>query len=87
MWAHIPERDHYPIQIYTHGHDQMQLMARGKVAYKHHVGHESESEWAAYYVLVELDGAIKFKKIHIIVVSLHDLWIFSRSIWADKFIP
>ena len=69
MFAHIPDRDHYPIQIYTHGHDQMQLMARGKVEYRHHAGHETDSEWAAYYELIEEDGQIKFKKIHIIVVS------------------
>ena len=73
IWAHIPSRDHHATQIYTHGHDQMQLMARGKVAYKHHKGHQSETEWGAYWELVDQDEAkgkaIKIKKLHIIVVS------------------
>lgn len=71
FWAHIPKRDHYPIQIYTHGHDQIQLMRRGKTQYKHHLGHETETEWAAYYELVrDQEGHLRFKKIHIIAVSL-----------------
>ena len=69
MFAHIPDRDHYPYQIYTHGHDQMQLMARGFVKHKHHYGHEADSDWAAWYELVKEDEQIKMKKCHIIAVS------------------
>lgn len=70
MFAHIPDRDHYPYQIYTHGHDQMQLMARGYVVHKHHYGHESGSDWAAYYELAKEDEQVKMKKCHIIFVGL-----------------
>ena len=70
MFSHIPDRDHVPLQIYTHGHDQLQLMTRGKVTYKHHFGDDTEAEWAAYYELLQKGAELKFKKIHIIVVSL-----------------
>lgn len=70
LWSHIPTRDHTPHQIYTHGSDQLQLMARGHIKYKHHMGHEKDTEWAAYYDLKkDENGDVKFQKIHIIVVS------------------
>ncbi|KAL8846525.1 MAG: hypothetical protein Q9221_008401 [Calogaya cf. arnoldii] len=75
LWSHIPIRDHIPAQIYTHGHDQLQLMSRGTIKYKHHMGHETGSEWAAYYQLEKDEkGEPKFKKIHIIAVSA-SLWM------------
>ncbi|KAG8529707.1 uncharacterized protein KY384_005188 [Bacidia gigantensis] len=66
MFAHVPQRDHYPTQIFTHGHDQMQLMARGKAKHEHHSGNEKDVEFAAYYQLVDVEGQLKFKTIHII---------------------
>lgn len=70
LWSHVPERDHTPLQIFTHGHDQLQLMARGYVKYGHHMGHATETEWACYYQLEKDDkGELKMKKVHIIVVS------------------
>ncbi|KAL8748326.1 MAG: hypothetical protein Q9184_007390 [Pyrenodesmia sp. 2 TL-2023] len=70
LWSHIPTRDHTPHQIYTHGRDPLQLMARGDIKYKHHMGHETSSEWAAYYQLkMDEHGEPKFRKIHIIAVS------------------
>ncbi|KAI4093439.1 MAG: hypothetical protein LQ344_002852 [Seirophora lacunosa] len=67
LWSHIPTRDHTPHMIYTHGHDQLQLMSRGDTKYKHHMGHETGTEWAAYYQLKkDENGEPKFRKIHII---------------------
>ncbi|KAG7007843.1 snare complex subunit [Physcia stellaris] len=82
MFAHIPDRDHYPYQIYTHGHDQMQLMARGYVKHKHHYGHEAEQDWAAWYELVKEDEQIKMKKCHIIVDSAQHYYISYRQSYA-----
>ncbi|KAL8924490.1 MAG: hypothetical protein Q9172_002655 [Xanthocarpia lactea] len=70
LFSHIPTRDHTPHQIYTHGSDQLQLMARGHIQYKHHMGHERDTEWGAYYDLKkDENGEPKFQKIHIIVDS------------------
>ena len=69
MWEEIPGRDHYPFQIFTHGHDEMELMVRGKAEHQHHSGDQVPHEWAAYYKLVEENGQIKFQQIHIILVS------------------
>lgn len=72
IWAHVPKRDHYPYAVHTHGHNQVNFIAHGYVAYKHHAGHETATEWAASYELVEdkdTKGEIRMKKYHIIVVS------------------
>lgn len=70
LWSHIPTRDHTPHQIYTHGTDQLQLMSRGHIKYQHHMGHEADNEWAAYYELEKDEkGVPKLQKIHIITVS------------------
>ena len=45
MFAHIPERIHNPINIYTHGDDELNLMAHGDVTHKHHYG--MLSKWFA----------------------------------------
>ena len=45
-------------------------MTRGHIKYKHHMGHEKDTEWAAYYDLKKDENEVpKFQKIHIIVVS------------------
>lgn len=69
IFSHIPNREHYPTHIYTHGNDVMNLMAFGNVKYGHHLGHETETEWASRYELAEEDGQLKIAKAHIVVVS------------------
>ena len=44
-------------------------MAFGGVKYDHHLGHSTETEWAARYTFAEEDGQLKFKKVHIVVVG------------------
>lgn len=44
IWSHVPGRDHYPLQIYTHGSDPTDLMVYGIVTYDHHHGHQTEAE-------------------------------------------
>ena len=68
IWSHVPGRDHKPIQIYTHGDDQYDLMVYGDVEYKHHAGHQSGSDWAAKVKLAKEDGQIKMAYYQIIVV-------------------
>lgn len=65
----MPGRDHSPIQIYTHGDDQMDLMILGDVSYKHHAGHETGADWAAKMKLEKQGGEIKAAYYQIIVVS------------------
>lgn len=69
IWSHVPGRDHSPVQIYTHGDDQMDLMILGEVSYKHHHGHETAADWAAKMKLQKENGEIKVAKYHIIVDS------------------
>ena len=69
IWSHIPNRDHSPIQIFTHGTDQMDLMVHGDVTYNHHHGHETGSDWAATVKLAKVGDEIKMKRYQIIVVS------------------
>ena len=45
-------------------------MIHGDVAYKHHHGHETGTDWAAVVRLVKEGGEIKMARYHIIVVSL-----------------
>ena len=70
IWAHVPGRDHSPIQIYTHGDDQYDLLIHGDVTYEHHHGHQTGSDWAAKAKLVEDGGKLKVKLYQIIVVSV-----------------
>ena len=69
IFSHVPKRDHHPHDIFTHGTDQKNLMAFGGVKYDHHLGHSTETKWAARYTLAEEDGQLKFKKVHIVVVG------------------
>lgn len=69
MWAHVPDRDHKPIQIYTHGSDQMDLMIHGDVSYNHHYGHQTGADWAAKVKLAMEGGEIKMAYYQIIVDS------------------
>ena len=66
LFAHIPDRDHDPIQIYTHGDDEMDLMVQGDVKYRHHYGHETDTEWAARYRLVRVEGQVRFSSVSIL---------------------
>ena len=74
IWSHVPGRDHSPVQIYTHGDDQMEPMIHGEVSYKHHAGHETGADWAAKMKLEKQGGEIKVAVYHIIVVS--DIFYF-----------
>ena len=78
MFEHVPKRDHYPTQIYTHGHDQYQLMARGKAKHEHHSGEGKDIDYAAYYELVDVKGEIRFKKVHVIAVSSANFFVGSE---------
>ncbi len=69
MWSHIPNRDHKPITIFTHGSDQDNIMVYGDVGYKHHHGHETASDWAAVVKLTKEGDALKMARYHIIVDS------------------
>ncbi|KAG7005907.1 hypothetical protein G7Y79_00017g042890 [Physcia stellaris] len=69
IWAHVPNRDHKPINIYTHGDDEKHLMVHGDVTYKHHHGHETAADWAALMVLAKDESGYKVAKYHIIVDS------------------
>lgn len=69
IWSHVPGRDHSPVQIYTHGDDQMDLMILGEVSYKHHAGHETGADWAAKMKLEKQGDKVKVVRYHIIVVS------------------
>lgn len=48
----------------------MNMMVFGGVKYGHHLGHSTETEWAARYELAKEEGQLKFAKVHIVVVSL-----------------
>ncbi|CAF9939839.1 hypothetical protein IMSHALPRED_001650 [Imshaugia aleurites] len=69
IWAHVPGRSHSPIQIYTHGDDETDLMILGDVSYSHHAGHETGADWAAKMKLEKQEGEVKVAYYHIIVVS------------------
>ena len=68
LFAHIPHRDHRLVKIYTAGSDQNNLMAHGKVDYKHHHGHTTATDFAGRYVLEKVGDEIKFKVVQIILV-------------------
>ena len=70
FFDHIPNRDHAPLQFYTHGSDQYDLVVHGEVMYNHHHGHETGGDWAAVIKLVKEGEEIKMKNYHIITVSL-----------------
>ena len=69
IWSHVPGRDHSPIQIYTHGNDEYDLMIHGVVKYNHHAGHETGSDWAANVKLAKEGGELKVALYEITVVS------------------
>lgn len=69
IWSHIPNRDHSPVQIYTYGDDQYDMMVFGEVSYDHHhPGHQTATEWAARFKLAKEGGEIKVRVCHVIVV-------------------
>ena len=70
IWAHVPNRDHSPIQIYTHGTEQTDLLVHGDVKYKHHHGHETGSDWAAKIKLAKEGSDYKIALYQIIVVNM-----------------
>ncbi|KAL9618246.1 MAG: hypothetical protein Q9160_007016 [Pyrenula sp. 1 TL-2023] len=64
----VPHRDHPVMEIYTYGDNDLELMALGKVGYKHHSGEDGgEREWAGHYSLEKVAGGdLKFKLVKII---------------------
>ena len=79
MFAGIPKRAHYATQIFTHGHDQMQLMDRGHAKHGDHSGVETDINFAAYFQLVDVEDQIKFKKVNIIVA----VFIITKTRWLS----
>jgi hypothetical protein len=86
LFAHIPHRDHQAVKFFTFGSNQHEVMVEGKVNYKHHHGHETNSEWAARLKIKEEGGEPKFELLQIIVVSSLPFGAY-RSYFSKECLP
>ncbi|MCJ1474811.1 hypothetical protein MMC13_003471 [Lambiella insularis] len=86
IWAHVPDREHTPLQIYTHGSNAMEMVVYGDVKYEHHAGHKTGTDWAAKIKLAKEGGEMKMAYYQIIVGSadLTNLTVKSRSIGLEQ---
>ncbi|KAL8779158.1 MAG: hypothetical protein Q9213_007084 [Squamulea squamosa] len=79
LYEEIPQRDHSPVKIFSHGnhHDDTEMMILGTVGWTYHEGHSHAGDWAAHVKLHKgEDGVLRCKYYQIIAVSavLHVVW-------------
>ncbi|KAL8728478.1 MAG: hypothetical protein Q9166_005376 [cf. Caloplaca sp. 2 TL-2023] len=76
LYDEIPQRDHSPVKIFSHGnhHDDTELMILGTVGWTYHAGHDHAGDWAAHCKLHKGDdGVLRCKYYQIIVVSAYSM--------------
>ncbi|KAL8946092.1 MAG: hypothetical protein Q9222_007465 [Ikaeria aurantiellina] len=76
MWEEVPNRDHSPVKIFSHGNhdDDTELMILGTASWTYHEGHQNIADWVAH-VKLELgkDDQIRCSYYQIIMVSYKSL--------------
>ncbi|KAL8713119.1 MAG: hypothetical protein Q9220_002640 [cf. Caloplaca sp. 1 TL-2023] len=72
IWKEIPNRDHSPVKIFSHGNhdDDTELMVLGTASWTYHEGHQNVADWVAHVKLEkdDKDGQIRCSYYQIIMV-------------------